>query len=129
MKYTCPCCGYLVFDGPPGTYDICPICFWEDDIVQLAFPELDGGANDCSLIDSQKNYIAIGVSEMRFKVNVRTPNESDVRNLDWRNLDPIRDRFLKWNSPKDKQKWQNEKSSELCLYYWLPEFWLAGRGD
>jgi len=31
--YPCPCCGYLVFTEPPGSYDICSICFWEDDPV------------------------------------------------------------------------------------------------
>ncbi|MEV5113035.1 hypothetical protein MRBL20_001149 [Peribacillus frigoritolerans] len=36
MKYTCPCCGYKTLDEePPGTYDICSICFCEDDGVQL----------------------------------------------------------------------------------------------
>ena len=31
IKYRCPCCGYYTFDEPTGkTYDICPICFWED---------------------------------------------------------------------------------------------------
>jgi rubrerythrin len=37
MKYPCPGCGYLVFDEPPGSYEICPICFWEDDLAQLRF--------------------------------------------------------------------------------------------
>jgi hypothetical protein len=27
---TCPCCGYETIDGR-GNYDICPICWWEDD--------------------------------------------------------------------------------------------------
>lgn len=32
MKFTCPCCGYKTMKGkPPGTYEICEICFWEDD--------------------------------------------------------------------------------------------------
>ena len=41
----CPCCGYLVFDEPPGSYAICPVCGWEDDFVQLQWPTM-GGAND-----------------------------------------------------------------------------------
>ena len=36
-KLPCPCCGYLVFDEPVGSFDICPICDWEDDDVQLRF--------------------------------------------------------------------------------------------
>ena len=37
IKYPCPGCGYLVFDEPPGSYEICPICFGEDDLAQLRF--------------------------------------------------------------------------------------------
>lgn len=30
MLYTCPCCGYPTL-SERGGYDICEICFWEDD--------------------------------------------------------------------------------------------------
>ncbi|MFV1884526.1 MAG: CPCC family cysteine-rich protein [Balneola sp.] len=31
-KYYCPCCVYdTLIEEPPGTYNICKICFWEDD--------------------------------------------------------------------------------------------------
>ena len=36
MRYACPCCGFLTLDeAPPGTFAICPVCFWEDDDVQF----------------------------------------------------------------------------------------------
>lgn len=40
--YPCPCCGYLVFDEEPGSYDNCPVCGWEDDLSQLRFPTMAG---------------------------------------------------------------------------------------
>jgi len=43
--YPCPCCGHRIFDEPPGSCDICKICFWEDDNVQLRWPDYAGGAN------------------------------------------------------------------------------------
>ncbi len=50
MKYTCPCCGYKTLEEePPGTYEICNICFWEDDSVQFKEPDYEGGANEVSL--------------------------------------------------------------------------------
>ncbi|MEU0987837.1 CPCC family cysteine-rich protein [Streptomyces sp. NPDC005953] len=33
--YPCPCCGRLVHQSPPGSFQICPVCGWEDDLVQL----------------------------------------------------------------------------------------------
>lgn len=28
--HRCPCCGFLTLDER-GTFEICPVCFWEDD--------------------------------------------------------------------------------------------------
>src|SRR5215468_11024643 len=55
-RYPCPCCGYLKFTEPPGHYEICDICGWEDDHVQLYFPEHRGGANGASLMEAQQAY-------------------------------------------------------------------------
>ena len=50
MKYKCPCCGYYTFDNKPdGSYDICKVCFWEADLIQLEDPTYEGGANKVSL--------------------------------------------------------------------------------
>ncbi|WP_420540544.1 CPCC family cysteine-rich protein (plasmid) [Paenibacillus polymyxa] len=63
-KYTCLCCGYKTLDDePPGTYDICEICFWEDDGIQFADPDYDGGANIVSLRQGQQNYKVFGACE------------------------------------------------------------------
>ena len=123
--HPCPCCGYEVFGEPPGSYDICPICFWEDDIVQLGFPDLSGGANGCSLIEGQANFAAFGACETRVKPHVRAPQPPDVRNPAWRPLHPERDRYLRWGRPADHEMWQAAKDTRLCLYYWLPEYWLG----
>jgi hypothetical protein len=47
--FPCPSCGFEVFSEPPGSFEICEICGWEDDHVQLRFPALAGGANKLSL--------------------------------------------------------------------------------
>ena len=57
-KHRCPCCGYYAFEHEPdGTYDICPVCFWEDDPVSLSDPGYKGGANGVSLIEARENYL------------------------------------------------------------------------
>lgn len=57
MKYKCPCCGELTYETMPGgTYEICPVCKWEDDPVQFKDPDYAGGANECSLNQAIKNW-------------------------------------------------------------------------
>ena len=78
--YPCPCCGYKTLEcEPPGSYIICPICFWEDDGVQFRDPDYEGGANEVSLRQAQKNYFEFGASEKRFLTYVRPPSEEDQR--------------------------------------------------
>ena len=55
--YPCPACGFEVFLEPSGSYDICPVCGWEDDEVQLRFPAMRGGANKASLFESQQRVL------------------------------------------------------------------------
>jgi hypothetical protein len=87
MKYTCPCCGYKTLgETPPCTYDICPICFWEDDGVQFDDPDYEGGANEVSLRQAQKNYAEFGACERRVLSYVRSPTEQDERDTEWRPL-------------------------------------------
>lgn len=57
MKYKCPCCGnYTLYEQPPGTYEICEICDWEDDETQYSDPTYAGGANELCLIDAKRMY-------------------------------------------------------------------------
>ena len=44
--YKCPCCGFSTLsEPPPGTFEICLVCGWEDDAAQAANPTLEGGAS------------------------------------------------------------------------------------
>ncbi len=73
-RYARTCCGYLTLDeAPTGTYDICKVCFWEDDGVQFRDPDYEGGANKVSLHQARQNFREHGVSETRFKPYVRPP--------------------------------------------------------
>ena len=58
MRFPCPACGDLVFDEPPGSYDICGVCGWEDDLVQLRHPCLRGGANQQILWEWQHTVLS-----------------------------------------------------------------------
>lgn len=76
--FPCPCCAYLTLsEEPPGTFEVCPVCFWEDDAVQLEQPDLAGGANTVSLEEARHNFASFGASEARFVTFVRKPHPSE----------------------------------------------------
>ncbi|WP_082720328.1 CPCC family cysteine-rich protein [Burkholderia sp. MSMB1835] len=78
-RYACPCCGYLTYLSPPsGTFEICPVCMWEDDNVQLDDPDYSGGANVVSLNQARQNFNLYGASEARFEKSVRRPNPEEI---------------------------------------------------
>ena len=57
--YACPCCGFFTLDEkPPGTYDICRVCGWEDDAVQFDNPLYRGGANHESLVECRLAFFS-----------------------------------------------------------------------
>jgi hypothetical protein len=60
-RFHCPCCGYpTLSEQPPGTFDICTICGWEDDNVQFNDPSYRGGANEMSLDEARRQFETSG---------------------------------------------------------------------
>lgn len=56
LTFKCPVCGKYTFQSGPGSYEICPVCGWEDDKAQYKDPNLKGGANRLSLKEYKKQY-------------------------------------------------------------------------
>jgi hypothetical protein len=78
-KHPCPCCGFLTLEErAPGTFAICPVCFWEDDDVQFHDPDLEGGANAVSLTRARENFRAFGASSQACVDLVRPPRPSET---------------------------------------------------
>ncbi len=126
QRYPCPCCGHLVFDEEPGSYDICNVCYWEDDLMQLRFLRSAWGPNHVSLIEAQKNYQAFGAMEMRFISNVRPPKADEPRELGWRMVDPEFDNIEDHSAsgfdaqPPSRVPYPDDSTA---LYYWRPTYW------
>jgi hypothetical protein len=81
MSSACPCCGNLTMpdDGSfPGSFVICPVCFWEDDDVQLDNPNFVGGANRPSLNQARANYRTLGAKDEKARSHVRPPREDEL---------------------------------------------------
>lgn len=87
-KFACPCCGYKTFiEEPNGSYDICQVCFWEDDPIQLDNPDYDGGSNKVSLRKGQNNFLEFKACEKEMIKIVRPPNKDEQRDENWKPLD------------------------------------------
>jgi hypothetical protein len=120
-RYPCPCCGYVVFSRPPGSYDICEICCWEDDSVQLRDPRYAGGANTVSLVQAQANYSRVGAKEQGLVSGARPVSVSDHRDPEWRPFEVERDNPEScapdggWERP-----WPDDQT---VLYWWRPTYW------
>jgi hypothetical protein len=77
-KYKCVCCGYYTLNiSPTNTFQICPICFWEDDGVQYNDSNYEGGANNVSLNQARKNFEEFGAVEQNLKKYVRLPKDEE----------------------------------------------------
>ncbi|UUU31647.1 CPCC family cysteine-rich protein [Streptomyces sp. CA-210063] len=72
-RHPCACRGHLVLDETPGSYAICPVCFWEDDGVRFRRPTMDGGADNVCLIEAQRNYQDFGACDQHGRRFVRPP--------------------------------------------------------
>jgi hypothetical protein len=84
-KHACRCCGYKTFiDKPEGNYEICEVCFWENDPIQLDNPNYENGANKVSLKVGQKNFLKFGAIEKEMIKNVRIPNPDEEKDKNWK---------------------------------------------
>jgi hypothetical protein len=106
-----------VFNGPPGTEELCPICGWRDDLMHLRFPLFSGMPNGISLVDAQLNYSLIGAKYPDSLKSVRFADAADERDADWRAIDLDIDQPE--TIPVDFDG-LSEPEDPTSLYYWLP---------
>ncbi len=97
-KYQCLCCGYMTLETK-GEFDICPVCFWEDDaylifddqsntffslyyeideIPEETLLDIPSGANHrLTLREGRKNYKKYGACKKSLKKYVRKPKKKE----------------------------------------------------
>lgn len=103
----------------PGSYSICPVCFWEDDEFQFRWPTVPVGANSVSLVEAQHNYRRFGACDRHGRQYVRPPAEDEPLDPAWRPIDLTRDSFEDWDAD-EPTPWPDDRS---VLCWWLPTFW------
>ncbi len=110
MNLPCPACGFLTVDEEfYGTYNICDICGWEDDGVQLANPACGVGANKESLIEAQAMVLPKHPL-------IESVTAGFKRDLHWRPLRP--DEIVLAEQEYKEKVWKNQAVSKWEDTYW-----------
>jgi hypothetical protein len=108
--YPCPACGFLQFSEPPGSYEICDVCGWEDDHVQLLRPTLGGGANRHSLVEAQQ----LALRSHPLSV---TCLDDTQRDPGWRPMTAL-EANVQESEIRDGVDYLNAAASDQPSYYW-----------
>jgi hypothetical protein len=78
-SFRCPCCKCKTLHGR-GHFELCPVCWWEDDGQDDADAErvLGGPNGELSLRRAQTNFQTFGAAEEIFKDRVRPPEPDEL---------------------------------------------------
>lgn len=90
--FPCPCCGYNTL-ASLGDYDICAICWWEDDSQDNHNAHLAlGGPNRVSLLSARLNFLNTGISD---------PTRTDLVELQEPKEKYTQSRFFTFNAAEE----------------------------
>ncbi|MDB5345215.1 MAG: hypothetical protein JWP89_3592 [Schlesneria sp.] len=82
-KWTCFICGHKTLDSRCD-WDICPVCFWEDDTYVDENQDESSPANgDMRVSEAQANYIVHGCCCLAVLSHVRAPKRDEALDPDW----------------------------------------------
>ena len=84
----CPCCDYFTLTNR-GDYEICEICFWEDDGLDLKELKSHSGPNHITLEEGRMNFLRFGACEEKFVENVISESERSAFEYNKRNTHNI----------------------------------------
>lgn len=110
--HPCPACGYYMFSMMNDQGEICLICGWQNDLVDLEEMYRPMGPNHVSLEDAQKSFEKIGVIESRFVGKYGASTKKFIRDPKWRPLDRSKDK------PRKIDNSQGINLAEQYYWYW-----------
>jgi len=70
----CPCCDYFTL-GERGGYEICPVCFWEDDGIDIDDLDEHSAPNHLTLREGRQNFEKFGACDSAMVKNVVTVSD------------------------------------------------------
>jgi hypothetical protein len=85
MKYTCVICGYRTLDSRCD-WDICPICFWEDDVLLKKGDTKSPANGELRVSEAQANYMVYRCCSKEHLRFVRQPLSTEEVDPEWQPL-------------------------------------------
>jgi Cysteine-rich CPCC len=78
-RIVCPCCFHLTLNERGG-FEICPVCYWEDDGQDDHNADIvRGGPNgELSLAQARLNFRKFGAYELACVPSVRAPRSDEI---------------------------------------------------
>jgi hypothetical protein len=83
-REVCPCCDYVSL-AERGNYLICPVCFWEDDGLDVDELDEESGPNHITLREARDNFAMFGACDKLMVPNVCSVKER--KRFQWRPRD------------------------------------------
>ena len=75
-RFQCPCCDHFTL-GERRSFEVCPICAWEDDGQDLDELDLVSTPNHITLPQGRSNFQSFGASDQSALGLVARPEERD----------------------------------------------------
>ena len=81
-KYFCDCCGYNTLDSK-WEFEICPVCFWEDNVHAYEEPDVIhyNPNHSTSLMRARHNYARIGCYHPDYAHDVRQALPEEIHHI------------------------------------------------
>lgn len=83
IKKQCPCCDYFTLDSR-NDYEICPICFWEDDGLEINNLDEISLPNRITLKQWRENFLTYWACDKEMIDNVLKENQRKKYNYEKR---------------------------------------------
>ena len=80
MNYPCPCCGYLTARYPRqnAVADICPVCFWENDVFVPGEDQPSDENRGMTLAEGRAAYRRLGAVREDLVQYARKPLPEEI---------------------------------------------------
>lgn len=73
-RHQCPCCDYYTLSDR-GSFEVCPVCYWEDDGADLQSLDVISDANHITLRQARGNFERMGAADQAAVSLVATSDE------------------------------------------------------